>query len=281
MNWPGHDIVQGVPVVLPQRPARNRPRHASEHHTRQQYYVDEGNGYLLPSPGLSGGGVHRSSSMAGHRRPASIIINNSQYEDYSPERRSRRRSYHDDAYGSDSWDERPHSHERHRPHSRGGGRRHASRTPSPRDPELERRLEKLADFERREEEEALRQKIEEEKNLEEARKAKQKKEEKALKKLAVEEYNAKKLEDELKAKKKKEEEDQAFRERVRTTFGAAGYSEESIEKILQKGEKGSKHEGQKQIMDLRRPTYIKVQRKHLSPETLDVYELPWEWDPVS
>ena len=35
------------------------------------------------------------------------------------------------------------------------------------------------------------------------------------------------------------------------------------------------------IPDLRRPTYLKVHRKHLSPVTLDEYELPWEWDKVS
>lgn len=28
-----------------------------------------------------------------------------------------------------------------------------------------------------------------------------------------------------------------------------------------------------------RPTYIRVQEKHLLPETLDAYGLPWEYDP--
>ena len=31
-------------------------------------------------------------------------------------------------------------------------------------------------------------------------------------------------------------------------------------------------------MDLNKPTYIKVSRIHLSPETLDMYGLPWEFD---
>lgn len=30
-----------------------------------------------------------------------------------------------------------------------------------------------------------------------------------------------------------------------------------------------------------KPTYLKVNRKHVSPETLDAYDLPWEWDDVS
>ena len=272
MDWPGADVVNGVPVVLAQRPARNRPRHASEHHARQQvYYIQDANGYLAPA---IGGGIHRSSSAAGYRRgSANIIINNSQYDDYSPERRARRRSHHDQDWDSDSWDERPHSHERRRPHH------HPSRTPSPApDPELERKLEKLADLEKKEEEEHQRQRFQEQQIIEAARKAEEKKKQEDFKKLAVEEYNAKKLEEELKAKKKKEEEDKAFRERVRLEFGAAGYSEESIERALAKGEKGH---GKTTIMDVSRPTYIKVHRKHLSPETLDVYELPWEWDPVS
>ncbi|KAL8776140.1 MAG: hypothetical protein Q9213_008380 [Squamulea squamosa] len=33
-----------------------------------------------------------------------------------------------------------------------------------------------------------------------------------------------------------------------------------------------------QSKSLDRPTYIKVHRKHLSPDTLDAYDLPWEWD---
>lgn len=281
MDWPGADVVNGVPVILAQRPARNRPRHASEHHARHQvYYIQDGNGYL--APGI-GGGIHRSSSAAGHRRgSANIIINNSQsqYDDYSPERRARPRSYHDEHYDSDSWDERAHSHERHRHGSRSEAHHPVSGTPSPaHDPELERRLEKLAILERKEEEEHQRQRFQEQQILDAARKAEEKKKQDELKKLAVEEYNAKKLEDELKAKKKKEDEDKAFRERVRLEFGRAGYSEESIDKILAKGEKGEKAQGHKTIMDVSRPTYIKVHRKHLSPETLDVYELPWEWDP--
>ena len=135
-------------------------------------------------------------------------------------------------------------------------------------------------MERKEEADAARQRYEEERILEEAKKAKKKKEEEALIKRAVEEHNAKKLEEELKKKKEKEEADKAFKERVRQEFGAAGYDEASIEKMLQKKEKGKGHE-QKKIMDLTRPTYIKVNRKHLSPDTLDVYDLPWEWDDVS
>lgn len=35
------------------------------------------------------------------------------------------------------------------------------------------------------------------------------------------------------------------------------------------------------VKDMMRPTYIKVHRKYISPETLEEYQLPWEWDAVS
>jgi len=34
-------------------------------------------------------------------------------------------------------------------------------------------------------------------------------------------------------------------------------------------------------VDVNRPTYIRVHRSHLCPDTLDAYNLPWEWDSVS
>ena len=99
----------------------------------------------------------------------------------------------------------------------------------------------------------------------------------------AEEYQIKQLEEKAKKEKEKKEADEEFRERVKKTFGQAGYTEESIEKILKKGEKGKGHGHGKEIKikDLTRPTYIIVHRKHVSPETLDEYNLPWEWDEVS
>ena len=45
---------------------------------------------------------------------------------------------------------------------------------------------------------------------------------------------------------------------------------------------GRDHGTQTETMkDRTRPTYIKVHQRHVSPETLDVYNLPWEWDKVS
>lgn len=54
-------------------------------------------------------------------------------------------------------------------------------------------------------------------------------------------------------------------------------------KKLIKGGKGEGHEYglPTETVDLTRPTYIMVHRKYLSPDTLDAYELPWEWKEVS
>jgi hypothetical protein len=288
MDWPGVDV-NGVPVFLnPGRP--HRARFADRHDPR---YFRDGNGFLDPAAGF-GEGMRRSASAAGRAPPAAIVINNGNWDDHSPVRGAgRRRSSHGHDhhhFDDDDWDDRAHSpdrghspHHDHRPRSRRRGHSHAheSRSPSPFfDPELDRKMRKLEELERKEEEAEQQRRFKERQLLEDAKKAERKKEEEAMKKHAVEEHHIKMLEKQEKERKEKEAADKAFRERVKETFGAAGYSDESIEKILEgkKGKKGEKHE--KRIMDLTRPTYIKVNRKYLSPETLDVYNLPWEWDDV-
>lgn len=283
MDWPGQDMINGVPVVLD----AGRPGRARYHRQHQAMYFQDANGRLVVgNPAGFGDGIQRSASANGVR-PTQIVINNSQWEDHSPVRGQgqRRISHGHDHHhrDEDDWDVCAHSPPRHgRPRSRVRARTHESRTPSPfYDPEYERKMKKLEELERKEEEEEQQKKFKEQLLLAEAKKAAKKKEEEEMKKLAVEEYNVKRLEKEVQEKQEKEKADKEFEKRVKTTFGAAGYSEESIKKILEgkKGEKG--HKGPKKIMDLTRPTYIKVHRKYLSPDTLDVYDLPWEWDDVS
>jgi hypothetical protein len=59
-------------------------------------------------------------------------------------------------------------------------------------------------------------------------------------------------------------------------LGKTGYSSDYIEEVLHK----KKEEKTTLAIDLHRPTYIKVNRKYLHPDTLDAYGLPWEWDGV-
>lgn len=53
------------------------------------------------------------------------------------------------------------------------------------------------------------------------------------------------------------------------------------EHVMEERGERKKQNNEKKIMDLSRPTYIKVHRKHLSRNTLDAYHLPWEYDDVS
>lgn len=284
-EWLGAD---GFPVILNTRPGRNRGRLATDYpHQRQTVYYQDGNGLLVPAVGAIGGGLHRSHSAAA-RRPAQIVINNKQYEDRSVSRsphghshnRRSAHDHHDDDYSEDDYYERARSPHRRRRHSRSNESRSPSHTY---DHELDKKMKKLEELEEKEKEDIAREKYEEEQLLKEAKKAKKKKEEEELKKKAIEEYHIKQLEEKAKKDIAKKEADEEFRERVKKTFGQAGYDEERIEKILKKGEKGKGHAHGKElkIMDLTRPTYIKVHRKHVSPETLDAYDLPWEWDEVS
>lgn len=270
------------------RPGRYRGRLGSDYPPqRQTMYFQDGNGLLVPAGATVGGDLHcsHSAAAAAARRPAQIVINNAQYEDRSASRsphghsHHRRSSHgHDHRYedSDDDYYGQAYSHHRRR--------RHSSRSPSPYyDYEMEKKMKKLEELEEKEKEDIAREKYEEERILKEAKKAKKKKEEEEFKEKAIEEYHIKQLEENAKKEQAKKEADKEFRERVKKTFGQAGYNEESIEKILKKGEKGKEHGHGKEIKikDLTRPTYIKVHRKHVSPETLDEYSLPWEWDEVS
>ena len=141
-------------------------------------------------------------------------------------------------------------------------------------------MKKLEDLEKKEQEEEARERYEEERILKEAKKAKKKKEEEDSKKKWIEEYHIKQREEKEKEEQKKKEADDEFKKRVKKTFAEAGYDEHSIEKILKKGEKDKHGKEKHKIMDLQRPTYLKVHRKHIDPLTLDEYELPWAWDTV-
>ena len=286
MEWPRDPY---DPVVLPTRPGRDRGRLQSEHLNYQPVgYVQDANGLLVPAAGPGVGGVYRSSSAAGSRpRPVQIAIHN-EYDNHevmrSPRGHRRYSSSHghgyryDDEYSDDGDYERI----EHSPHRRSRRRRHRSpsRSPSPYyDAEYERKMKKLEELEKKEEEDQARERYEEERLLKEAKKQKKKKEEDELKMKAIKEYHIKQMEEKEKKEKAKEEADKEFRKRVKATFGEAGYDDESIERILKKGEKGHAKEKHK-VVDLARPTFLKVHRKHIDPITLDEFSLPWEWDRV-
>ncbi|KAL8781657.1 MAG: hypothetical protein Q9213_005922 [Squamulea squamosa] len=167
------------------------------------------------------------------------------------------------------------------------------------DLETQRKMQKLEELERKEKEEAARERAKKEMLVAEAEKAEKKKKEEEFKKKVLEDAEREKYEKEMKEKKKKEEDDKKFKERLKDMYLAQGYSEESIEIMIKDAEKKRKHgvhspgsphalsghdgaivhiKEQMNVVNLNRPTYIKVHRRHLSPDTLDAYDLPWEWD---
>lgn len=75
--------------------------------------------------------------------------------------------------------------------------------------------------------------------------------------------------------------DRKLRPRLNDIYSAQGYSDERIQK-MSKDDERERGKGQPmQPVDWVRPTYIRVHRKWIEPETLDAYDLPWEWEDVS
>ncbi|MCJ1475899.1 hypothetical protein MMC13_004563 [Lambiella insularis] len=304
MAWPGHDIPPPV-IIDAGRPGHHfRSRQTSDHMLPHPAYYTGPDGQLL----VPAQGVRRASSTAGYQQPAQVIINNEQlrYDEHAARRPSphhhRQIYYREDDY-ADVEVSRSRS-------------RHRVRTPSPyyeNEYELQARLRRLDELERRDEDARRKRRIEEELLLEaakkEAEKAARKKEEDELKKKAIVEYNAKQAEEKLKKKKAEGEADKEYKERMWKTLHANGYTDHEIEDILRKGETKDQghghghgqelvhmhgpehghghghhddivhvHGNEIQVVPLNRPTYIKVHKRHLDIETLEVYGLPWEWD---
>ena len=306
MEWgSGYGYVDGPPVVLDaHRPGRNRPRQISAHYNRPSALYRGPAGLLAPEPAY-GHGLHRSLSATGQRPPPQVIINNAQYDEHLPVRAGRTRSFHEPEW-DDDWDERAHSpgwrdHSRNhsRSHSRNRSRNrsrnhsgshsrsrsrvrahtHGSPDPSPYywQHEQEAKFKELEEFKKKQEEQERTRRIEEQLFLKRAKEAaeevERRKHEEVIRQQAIHDYALEQQAKAEKEKKAKEEADRLFKERVKKEFG---YSEEQIEATLTKGKKLKAKE-----ISLSRPTYIKVHRKHLSPETLNAYKLPWEWDDVS
>ena len=285
MDWPGFD--EPPPVVLNAgRPGRNRPRWNTEHLGQQQVYYAGPNGQLLvPAAGAGGagrlGGVHRSASVSGQR--PTVIINNDNCmsgDNLAGNRPLSAYGRYEDDY---VWD-----YERGRPRSSSRVRASTPANYEP-DPETKQKLKELDELKQKQKDKERQKKLEDElflkRKKEEEEAAQKAAEEKALKKKAVEEWKLKEEEEKLKKKKEKEKADEEFKERMRKTLWANGYSDEQIERMMKKADKKESHGGGESssttVLALSRPTYIKVHRRHLDPDTLDVYQLPWEWDDVS
>lgn len=77
--------------------------------------------------------------------------------------------------------------------------------------------------------------------------------------------------------RRKKEEDEVFEERVKQKFMEAGYSEAHIDTILREKRENIDEVRHDISLDPARPTWVKVNRKYLHPDTLEAYNLPWEF----
>ncbi|KAJ9215209.1 hypothetical protein DTO166G4_3287 [Paecilomyces variotii] len=132
--------------------------------------------------------------------------------------------------------------------------------------------EKLKKYEEKEAAEAEKERIIKELRDAEARKLLEEQERQRelakLKAEAIEEYKAKELERMEQERKEKEEKERYFRERLKEL----GYVEEQIDSLVINKDKESRRKEENKT------TWVKVHRKYLLPETLDAFNLPWEWD---
>ncbi|KAL9607786.1 MAG: hypothetical protein Q9167_007331 [Letrouitia subvulpina] len=84
----------------------------------------------------------------------------------------------------------------------------------------------------------------------------------------------------------KEAENELSAENLKKLDSSQGHSEESIENTFEKVEKKKHHHHANSYSSneaspvTTTETFVKVHRKHCGPETLDTYNLPWEWENV-
>ena len=79
-----------------------------------------------------------------------------------------------------------------------------------------------------------------------------------------------------------------LRARMRKILWDGGYSDAQIERMMTEVQGRAKQNSKPEQVGQQthdasppRPSFLKVHRKHLDPETLNTYELPWKWDEVS
>ena len=237
----------------------------------------------LAVPVVDVGGRKRASSTNGLPQP-NIIINTADVTDQSRSR-SRERI-------------RPRSHSRGRHFDDGQfeeiieRRGRLSRSPSPfyragrLDPidyETRKKLERLEilDQEKAEKEAQERYKLDMElKKVKDAEAAAKKKEE-ANK--VVEDWKLEQIAKQAKEREEKQKQDKLFEERFRERLAKKKLSPAEIESLLneEKDNDDSKKTLNETRIDVHRPTYIKIHKRHVLPETLDAYGLPWYLDSVN
>lgn len=145
------------------------------------------------------------------------------------------------------------------------------------DAETIAKLERLKTYEKEEADREYERKLKREIEIQKAKELYEAEQKAKKEKELREKWKREEAEKKEKAKREKEEEDAKFEERFKIQFMQAGYTEAQAEAVLKKKKEKERKEQNTMAVDLSRPTWIKVKRKWLLPETLDHYDLPWEW----
>ena len=248
-----------------------RPGRFREPEPRQRYYRDQDYYY---APEAARGRHHRGSTSG---QPQQIIINNENFiDEHQPEVIERPRS---------SNTQRVYIQEQQIVKVR-------SKSPAELSYETRRALDELERLKKEKDHEELVHKMKQDLKLEEAKKheadEKKKADEKKMKELAVKEWKAAEDEKKRKAKEEEEEKERIGKEYMRQQLRKDGYSEDQIVYLMtEAGEKKKKKRDPSpsvtstSIVIAERPTYLKVNKKHIDPVTLDHYKIKWEWADVS
>ena len=102
----------------------------------------------------------------------------------------------------------------------------------------------------------------------------------ALTKKVVEDWEREKTKRKEKEKKTKEEQDKLVEEGLKERLREIGMLSEQIEAMLKGKEDDVKKYENEMRLARTRPAYIKVHKKYLLLETLEVYQLPWSYDEI-
>ncbi len=139
---------------------------------------------------------------------------------------------------------------------------------------------KILEEEKAEEEAQKKFKIEMEikKAKEQLEQAEAEKKKKDAAKQAIEDWQREEEAKKIKEKKEKEEQDRLVEERLRQKLVDSDWTSAEIEAFMKKNKHEDKKHANEVILSRARPTYIKVHKKYLLPETLNAYQLPWSYD---
>jgi hypothetical protein len=98
------------------------------------------------------------------------------------------------------------------------------------------------------------------------------------KKEAIEKYEREKKDKAEKEKAEKEARDREYKERMENELRKSGMPEQQVQMIVRGKEV---KQVQQNVHEMKRVTYTKMARRHISLETLRVYNVPWKYDDVS